>query len=341
MNSIKRLNLTSTVTSLLLVVGCTATHESIGHDETGNAGGTSSSDGTPQGTSIGTTVQLESGNAFGDVGFDPTQTKYERALGLSPKDTTRACDTTSITGTIDGDAIDQLYNVNGQSATGSVQGSALEIWLDEPGRATLSTATNTPESNLSDLKVGTKLIGLTGHLSLPYGLSRANSYLCVTGTTSLERATNQLIISYTGIGYLPDCDSGSPVSGEIDICEGSSCGTFLSGNIDSKIYDLSGLSYDSEGQSLAISTSALELRTTYVAVSATTARLKNTWLTDTATGNVYCAGAKSHANVHYVDTATGISYDNRLFYLQDLRLVGNCSQVSGTETLVVRTCTMD
>lgn len=349
MNSMRQLSLVSGITSLLIAVACEPNHESLGHDESGGSAGTTvdktatGGAAAKQDTSVGTAGQgpaagtSKLGNAFGQIGVDPSLSPYVRSTQLSPTATAEPCHTTSLTGTIDGRAIDQLYELGSSSGTGGGLGNdwELEVGIGETAKAGLSgSATSTID--VFGLAFGAVVAASHGFIVLPPSLPSSDRYVCVTGASSLEGAGNHMILAFSGVGYLPDCSSGTAVDGAIDYCFG--CGTEVSGSIDGKTYASSEYNYSQLGQTFEADNGALEIRTSYVASSATRATLRNVWLTDKVTGNVYCAGAESYAEALVVTNSRGQDTYQSTFHFRGLRFAGNCSEASGSDTLVVRDC---
>lgn len=359
MNVLKLPYLIPLLTTLVFVSRCDASRNSLGYDEFGvsESGGTT----TLQNASGGTTAQTQSTGGtttftnasggtmaatttavegeFGAVGVDPTNTTYTRSSGVSPTETTGACHTTSITGTLDGKAVDLLFESGGGGVGGgSSDDWSFFFWFGESGLAALYNKTSaTPFP--SDLKQGEVRAALEGKLTLPSLIGRMSHVICTTGPSSIERANNHYAVTYTGVVSLPDCESGTPIEGALDLCLGSTCtDENLSGHIDNISY-VSRLGFSSKStRRFNYLTEALEVTGNFIATSATSATLKNTWITDTTTGNIYCASTESSAEANLVKDVDGNTYSQNRYHFRGFRFVGNCRSVSGTDTLVIRDC---
>lgn len=347
MHLAKRLCRATAMTSLLIGAGCGDPHASIGRNASaGASAGASAIDDNASSHTGGASGSSSNGrdNAFGEIGRDPTSAVYSRPTAPAPTATEGSCDTVSLTGTLDAAPIDQLYT-RGALAIGSVGDDLVSDWsiaasFGINGDAEVA-GTASGASSVDTVGTGILMRAQRGEVILPMDLARAKSYACVTGESSLERATNHFILRFAGVGFLTDCASGIPVDGTIEFCNGSACPNDLLGNIDGKSYDASLTSYKSEGQALEVDTEMLSFRTTYVATSAATAMLRYSWLVDRATGNVYCAGNGSYADANVVVDASGTRSYLRQYHFQDLRSVGNCSHASGLDSLEIRVCMLE
>lgn len=300
---------------------------------------------TPSGGAAGSTTASTAavvGHAFGEVGVTAIDTTYVRGTGTSPTETAGTCRTTTVTGTLDGKAVEQLYD--GVSYGGGTVGSEwrFNAAFGSEGQAVLSS-TSDNALDFSNLPVGAVLTASAATLRVPTSLPHTDGYICVAGPSSVLRNENHYATTLTGIGFLPNCARGTAVDGEIDLCltSGDSCETALSGSIAGQTYSTSGYDYSGGSTNLDGSFGTLNIRTQIVTTSATSATLTDTWLTDTTTGNVYCAGAESFAEATLGADFMGDPTWVRQLHFRDLRLVGNCNKVTGSDTLVIRSCLVD
>jgi hypothetical protein len=325
--------------------GCSGTSESSGNHKTATGGRTSVTSRTGGRASTGpatggtpSTSTSDLGNAFGEVGATTPVPTYARSTLPAPTETTTSCETTLLTGTIQGNPVNQLYAPASYDWTG-VQGWTFEDALGVDGSVILlGISSNT--LTLDSTPVGTVVAATGAILELPSSVSPSPSPVCTNGTRTMERAANHVIIRLEGLGTLPSCDAGTNVSGQVDLSLTQSGSPSLAGTIP-------GASFAGQDLSVRQNTTSLEgifggwrIRTRFVATSSTTATLTDAWLTDTATGNVYCASADSSA-----DASVVLDYFSEPTYLRQLhfrgiKLVGTCSAVSGSDSVEVRTCVL-
>jgi len=275
------------------------------------------------------------GDAFGTPGQTPEPATYVRSTEPGPTETTEDCQTTQLTGTYDGQPIDELYSWGG---TATSSGSP---WYYSVGLATGSASVSGPAAidGFDELDVGTTLVGNKGTLVLPKHLQGADRPACVTGATAFTKESNHAVLELGGIGYLSPCDQGAPVDGELNLCLGDTCAELLSGQLaGTPVPSSSSYSYSSGSTSLSATLGSYEFRLRYEATDALHANVKDAWITDKSTGEVYCAGAASTATASgEIDDWDDLAY-KRTVTLTGLRSVGNCANVTGTDNLTVRAC---
>jgi len=291
------------------------------------------------------------GGAFGAVGApSPLPDESLSSGGASNEDIAR-CNVTTLSGTLEGTAIDRHYPSPMDNALVGSYGDTglhtLESALGTQGRAQMSWAGNFPlgaslGNSPGDLPGTVTHDAIEASLTLPSELGRDDRYLCVSGPSTIALESNYYLRTYRGVGFLPDCSRGTPVGGALDLClsVGGDCPRTVSGSIADKTYGNSGWDAEWSDTYVTIGMHDLAIRAAFVATSNTTATVTNAWLRDPATGDVYCAGTASSAEVTSVPANSSLpSSTTRVeVYLRDLRRVGNCTDVKGSDTLEVRSC---
>jgi hypothetical protein len=323
--------------------GCSGTTESDGNHSPATGGRTSANSRAKGGTSTNpatggtqSSSTAELGNAFGEVGAATPVPTYVRSTLPAPSETATSCQTTLLTGTIQGIAVNQLYAPASYGWTG-VQGWSFEDVLGSDGMVMLlGTSSNT--LTLDATPVGTVVSATGAILELPSSVPQAQFTVCANGTRSMERAANHVIIRLEGLSTLPACDTGTSVLGQVDLALAQNGKPSLTGTIEGASFAGEDLSISQSATRLAGVFGNWRIRTRFVATSSTTATLADAWLTDTATGNVYCAGADSAAEASVVVDYFGDPTYLRQLHFRSLKRPGNCTAISGIDSIEVRSC---
>jgi hypothetical protein len=280
------------------------------------------------------------GSKNDDDGSPSTDSTYTRATEPAPTETNDKCWTTSVTGTLNGNPVDLLYdNVSGSSVTSNHEWS-FDMSLGNLGHAILRGSSD-GTSNFRNLSIGEKLTVEEARLILPTELLPADSYVCVTGTSFIERASNHYAFNFGGVALMPDCSTGTPVQGGLSLCLGSTkqCDYALTGQIEDQSYDLNGYAYSTDDTGISGTIDDFDIRAMFKTNTTKAVEVKGGFIRD-PDGAVYCVGAGSKAEPFEDTDSFGNKFNYFRIELSNLTLIGDCSQVVGTDEIVVRSCTI-
>jgi hypothetical protein len=273
-------------------------------------------------------------------GSPSTDSTYTRATEPAPTETNDKCWTTSVTGKLDGNTVDLLYdNVSGSSVTGNEPWS-FDMSLGNLGHAILRGSSD-ETSNFRNLSIGEKLTVDEARLILPTELLSADRYVCVTGTSFIERASNHYAFNFGGVALMPDCSKGIPVRGGLYLCLGNvrECEYNLTGQIENQSYDLGGYEYSTSDTGISGNFDNFDIRAMFATNSTKTVEVTSGFIRD-PDGVVYCVGSGSEAKA----SESTDSFGNKTTYfeieLSHLTRIGDCSKAAGTDEIVVRSCTI-
>lgn len=293
----------------------------------------------------GGAVESNQDSRSGVAGATPIEDPFApQSSGGASAEAIANCEATTLAGQVEGHALDRHYPYDmgaRSSSTGGGTSQSLSTPLGATGQATMSWGGDLGSGTSLDNSATRQVFDATmASLTLPLGLGFDDRYLCVTGQSTVELESNYYLRTYRGIGLLPDCASGTPVEGSLSLCLGDDCPEILSGIVDNVSYDFPSIGMAWTNSYVATTLSEIDLRIGILPASNGQASLAFSWLRDPLTGNVYCGGASSSATVTSNPADSAMPADTKTVQvkLRDLRRVGNCADIDGSDTLEVRSC---
>lgn len=282
----------------------------------------------------------EGGSHDGDGGAAPVDATYTRATNPAPNETEGECWTTSVTGTLNGKVVDLLYEGVSGGTGSSNQEWSFEVGMGTTGQGVMS-GTDTESVDFDNLAVGTKLTASKARLMLPTELQSADKFVCITGTSSVERASNHYVTTFGGVALLPDCSKGTAVEGELELCLSNvgGCRSVVSGALEGESYEEDGYEYSKEATGIWGSFGELDIRAVFATGSTKTTDVTSGYIMN-SNGTVYCAGDGSTAEATEEIDTFGDTVLRHQVHLRNLKRIGDCSKVTGTDEIVVRSCTI-